>query len=385
MNNRVAILTSGHRPYDERLFWKFGRCLQRNGFDVTIICSTSEINQYTENITVTGFDGSKIKKNAKINKFIGHLENYSPDIIICAEPLPVVASYEYKQKNKCIIISDITEWYPENYIMKLPLLRRIIEYPFLFLFNIYATNLANALIIGEVTKKVRYNIIAPFKRKIIIGYYPVLEFFNYNPPAIGKDIILCYAGLMNFSRGIKELYNAALTISRKYKYLKVRLRLIGRFEHPEEELEFDELTSKHDSVHIEKDRWYPYPEFSQALEDVDICFDLRKRNFIYRNSLPIKIFDYMACGKPFIYSDIKPIRKELDVSKFGFLVNPKRQKQIVSAIEKYINDKSLLVTHSANCRREIDNKKNWERECVNLLHFIRSFEKELTFEKEPNQ
>lgn len=375
MEKRIAIMTSGHPPFDERIFWKFGRSFQMNGYEVSIICSTTEINDAAEGIRIFGFDSGSLDKNQKINEFREQLELINPDIIICAEPLPVIAANDYKKKRKCIIISDVTEWYPENYLLKVSLLKRIINFPVYFLFNIYASNLADGIIVGEVTKKRRYNIIAPFKKKEIIGYYPVAEFFEYNAPAPGKRVVLCYAGLINFDRGILHLLEVTLALADKRKKQRFKLKLIGRFEHPHEESHFRELIRNITKIDVEICEWAPYPEFSKALEDADICFDLRKRNFIYRNSLPIKLFEYMACGKPFIYTDIKPIRKELDINKFGVLVNPNKQKEIIAAVEKYLDNKKLLIEHSINCRREIDENKNWEMESLKLLFFINTLDK----------
>lgn len=372
MEMRAAILTSGHSPFDERIFWKFGRSLTLNGFEVSVICSTMEINDVSENIRLLGFDGKNLDKNKKIDQFTEKLELVNPDIIICAEPLPLIAAGEFRRKKKCTVISDITEWYPENYLLKLPLIKRILYYPFYLLFNIYATTMADGLIIGDITKKRRYDIIAPFKKKAVIGYYPVAEFFEYNAPAPGKQIVLCYAGLINFSRGILKLLDAAVALSEKRKDIRVKLKLVGRFEHPEEELQFIQRIRDINNIDIELCGWLPYPEFSKTIEDADICFDLRKKNFIYRNSLPIKLFEYMACGKPFIYTDIKPIRKELDINKFGFLVNPDRPDEILNAIETYLDNKKLLIEHSINCRREIDEGKNWEMESMKLLFFIKT-------------
>ena len=80
---------------------------------------------------------------------------------------------------------------------------------------------------------------------------------------------------------------------------------------------------------------------SSVIERMDICFDLRTRNFIYSNSLPIKIFEYMACGKPFIYSDIKPIKDEMNTTEFGVLVNPENQNEILNAIENYLQNPGI--------------------------------------------
>jgi glycosyltransferase involved in cell wall biosynthesis len=109
---------------------------------------------------------------------------------------------------------------------------------------------------------------------------------------------------------------------------------------------------------------------SSEIERMDICFDLRHKNFIYNNSLPIKIFEYMACGKPFIFSDVKPIRQELNYKSHGILVNSESEEEIVNAIEVYLKNPGLAIEHSENSRRLIEEKKNWENESKKLVALI---------------
>ncbi len=78
----------------------------------------------------------------------------------------------------------------------------------------------------------------------------------------------------------------------------------------------------------------------------------------------------MACGKPFIYSDIKPIRDEIDYEKYGFLVNPDDESEIVNAIKAYLNNPKLAEQHSMNARKLIEENKNWESESNKLIELV---------------
>lgn len=78
----------------------------------------------------------------------------------------------------------------------------------------------------------------------------------------------------------------------------------------------------------------------------------------------------MACGKPFIYSDIKPVRDEIDYEKYGFLVNPDNETEIIKAIESYLNNPGLAEEHSINARKLIEDNKNWEIESKKLIDLV---------------
>ncbi len=378
MINKIAILTSGHPPYDERIYWKFARSLSSSGFEVSIICSTGKISSKHDNISIFGFDGAIIPKRKKLSAIYNLLKNFSPGLIICCEPLVIFSAYKYKKSvNKnCIIILDVTEWYPENVAFKHKGLKKFLLYFSLFKLNILVSNLVDHIIVGEIGKKKRYDTIAPFKKKTIISYYPVLKYFSNSPPSFsGNKLTLCYAGLINFERGILTLLEAAQVLAKRHSELEINLKIIGKFQYENEKEKFNEMISGMDNPKVEIAGWVEYPKISEQLKNVDICFDLRKRTFIYNNSLPIKIFEYLAVGKPIIYSDILPIKNEFDKINFGYLVDPENKEEIIEKIEIYIRNKALLSEHSRNARRIIEKGKNWETESKKLTELISALSK----------
>lgn len=375
MNKKIAIVTTGHPPFDERIFWKFARSISSNRYETAIFCSTENISTKKENILIEGFLDASLSRKEKLNKLYNLLREFKPDLIICSEVSAIIPAHKYKKSdnNKCKIVSDITEWYPENVAFKKKGIIKFLTYSLFFINNIFLVNHCDELIIGEKAKLKRYILLAPFKPKIIIGYYPVLNFFKFYPQKKNtKEFTLCYAGLINFDRGILTLLFTASKLAERYNHLIIILKIIGKFQYPDEEIEFNNILKNVSNIRIERISWTTYDKISENLKDAHLCFDLRKRNFIYRNSLPIKIFEYMACGKPFIYSNLKPISEELkNYNSFGILVNPDNQREIIKAIEKYLNDPELLLKHSQNCRKEIENKKNWEEESIKLITLIK--------------
>ncbi len=371
-NKRICLVTSGHPPFDERIFWKFSKSLKDAGFSVSVICSTQDINKVVDEITIRGFDGTSFSKKKKITEFYSLINLFNPDLIICSEMLPVFAALKFKKEHtKTKIILDITEWFPENVAFKYSSIKRWIKYFQLLLPYIYALQKVDHLIIGEISKKKRYDFLASSKPKTIIGYYPVLRYFNYKKPDLSKEeIILGYAGVITFERGINKILQASLSIANKFPLKKFKLLLFGKFTYPNEETEFKQRVSTINNLDVEFADWTDYDKMSSVIERMDICFDLRERNSIYSNSLPIKIFEYMACGKPFINSDINPIRAELELDKYGFLVGPDNENQIVSAMESYLNNPELVEKHSMNARKLIEESKNWENESKKLINLV---------------
>ncbi|WP_435522428.1 hypothetical protein [Chryseobacterium indoltheticum] len=115
-----------------------------------------------------------------------------------------------------------------------------------------------------------------------------------------------------------------------------------------------------------------FEEFTKSFADADICFDLRAFNFENHHSLPIKLFYYMGAGKPIIYSSLKGIRKHMDVSGFGYLVNPKDSKKIADYIETYLKEAQLYHLHANNARKEFMQNYNWEVIKNSFVNFIKN-------------
>ena len=369
---RICLITSGHSPFDERIFWKFSKSLNDSGYSVSIFCSTLEINRVVDEIIIRGFDGIFYHKKKKIEKFYSLINQFNPNLIICSEMLPVFAALKFKKQNpRTKIVIDISEWFPENVAFKFKGLKRWIKYSQLLLPYLYVLQKVDHLIIGELSKKKRYDFLASSKPKTIIGYYPVVEYFNYKKSdLIKEEIVLGYAGVITFERGIKNLLNVCKSIAEKYSKRKIKLLLFGKFTYQKEESEFKQIISTINNLDVELVDWTDYNKMSSVIERMDICFDLRIRNFIYSNSLPIKLFEYMACGKPFIYSDIKPIRDEIDYEKYGLVINPDNESEIINAIESYLNNPKLADEHSINARKLIEENKNWETESKKLIELV---------------
>lgn len=374
MNNKIAILTSGHSPFDERLFYKFARSLKNNNFETAIFCSTQIVDETKDEIIIKGFASENLNKRGKINKFRDLLIEFKPDVIICAEILPILAAHKYKKELNqiCKIIYDVTEWYPESYFTKLPFYIYYLLYPVLYVFQYFTIQKVDAIIFGEERKIKRFNLLAPTKKKKLISYYPVLKYFNYSPPSFnGNELTICFTGLLKEDRGIFRFINAARLIAEHYPSMKLHIKLIGKFP---DELTKEKVISKIKGIsncEIKIIDWQPYYKISELLKDVDICFDLREYNFIHNNSLPIKLFEFMACGKPVIYSNIPAIKDLFKDDLFGYFINPNNQNEVFEKMNNYINDKNILERHSKKGRELAEKFYNWENIEKDLIDFIK--------------
>ena len=84
-----------------------------------------------------------------------------------------------------------------------------------------------------------------------------------------------------------------------------------------------------------------FNDFTGQINETDIFLDLRRSSFENQRSLPIKLFYYAALGRPVIFSDLKALRHDVEIEKFGFLTDPGNTEGIIFLISEYLKDPVL--------------------------------------------
>ena len=361
---KVAIVSTGHPPFDERIFNKIGMSLTKSGYDVSVIVTTEKIDRKISSINFKGIDSSGFGRFREKFKFIiRELKNFNPDVIINCEPIPVLISYFFTLLQRKIkpakIIYDVTEWYPDNIFLKRKGLKRILLFIGGHIINFLATNFSDYLFIGEETKVNRYRKYSPKKKFSIISYYPVLDYYNQSTRKVeNKEIFFGYAGVISVSRGLEIFYRLIGELNKKLPDYKFGFILAGRFESPAEKIYLQKFESL--GIKFNYYDWTSYENFSRYLEPVHICLDIRPPNKIYERSLPIKIFDYMALGKCIIASNYEPIKNVFEIANCGILVNPKDFDEIISKTIELINEPEKIFNYGLNARISAERLFNWK-------------------------
>lgn len=92
-----------------------------------------------------------------------------------------------------------------------------------------------------------------------------------------------------------------------------------------------------------------------------------KNTVAYRDSLPTKMFEYMAEGVAVIASDFPLWRSIIERYDCGLLVDETSPEAIAAAIARYAENEELLRRHSRNGIRAAKEIFTWENEAQNLL------------------
>lgn len=370
MPKKILFLTTSHTYNDDRIFYHQALELKNQGFRVKIVSLNSAFVGELDDIEIEAYSilGKTIKD--KIQTLVDIGIAYQPDCVICSEPLAVVAANKIKKKNSCSIIYDVTEWYPSHsMLVDIPNYKR----PFLFLkfcgIQLWAGFLSSHFIFGEEDKQRPLTLFFPFKKKLILPYYPSTKYVVDSKHTLQDEIKLCFTGTISEEKGISNFFKVIEQLFSEHQ-LSFSVLLIGKPINAEEERIFNSYLSKFPNFKITIKEPTTFLEFSQSLAEADICFDLRDLNFENHHSLPIKLFYYMGSGKPVVYSKLKAIEKHLDVHQFGYLFDPKNTQEIVNCILNYTKNKDLYKQHAENARKLYLERYSWGEIRDSFVHFV---------------
>jgi len=95
----------------------------------------------------------------------------------------------------------------------------------------------------------------------------------------------------------------------------------------------------------------------------------QKHGYIYS---PIKIFEYMALGKPLIASDLLPIKTVIRDGIDGILIPSGRPKKLAKAILKLLQNEKLKIELGKNARAKVLQYYSWDKLTCIFLDIIKS-------------
>lgn len=362
---RISFITSGHFPKDDRTYYNQARALAEKGKIVEIISSKTELQGTENNVVFNCFAGDNLSKKEKIARFAELLKISIPDIIVCQEPLTILAASRYRNQSdkKPKIVYDITEWYPsKKFLARYHFPSKIIHFLKLLFFNLLMAAKANAFIFGEWYKGQPYRFLFRRKKFIYSGYYPDLKYITHNEPKLEKEILhLSYSGKLSFEKGFGNFIETIRLLSEKRPEIKIQVKIIGWYENKKEQKQLEAIIDtlpRNISL-----SFYPLQDFRtfiKMINDTDIFLDLRSDDIENQHCLPIKLFYYAALKRPVIYTDLKAIRKEVEIDKFGYLVKPNEIGNISELILKYIDNVFLYKKHCNSARELAETKYNWD-------------------------
>jgi len=358
---RVCHLTSVHSYSDTRIFLKECRWLAKAGFEVHLIAPGAP-NEIIEGVHVHGIEknsGNRVNRIIKTTKKLFHKAlSIEADIYHFHDPELIPIGLKLKKLGKKVVY-DAHEDVPRQILNKhwLPfksqkVVSRIFEW--------YECKSSTRFdLIVTATPFIRNRFLEIKIPAININNYPILdELKNEGSSWLEKEKKVCYAGGINGGRGIMEIINA-IEISNS-----VGLLLAGKF------------TSNHEREVVKNlPGWRKVEELGYL--DRNGVKDVYRRSVAglvtlhplinYVDSLPIKMFEYMAAEIPVIASNFPLWKQIIEENECGICVNPLDPRAIANAISFLDDNPKKAAEMGRNGRKAVEKMYNWEMESIKLI------------------
>jgi len=360
---RVFVVTSVHGRYDVRIFLKQCRSISSHGNDVTLVVQDGRGNENREGVKILDLGNPPAGRIRRILfspwRIYRFLRSAPADIIHFHDPELLPVGFLLKSDTRHVIY-DSHEDFPRQVLSKHwihPVLRKTVSILFERFENFIAKRL-DAVVCATPFIAKRFKLINP--NSIDINNYPLLE--EFQPPDDQHkqpfSRTICYIGAMTRERGISELIEALDILQ------DVTLIMCGPFQNSDYE---DKLKSRPSWKYVDYRGIVGREEIVDILKfsSVGIVTLLPTPNQI--DSLPIKMFEYMAAGLPIIASDFPLWRKIVEDGQCGVCVDPSSPKDVASAIARLLSNETLCRKMGSAGRKAITNRYNWSHESEKLI------------------
>lgn len=363
---RIVHISTVHRPFDIRIFYKECKTLVAAGYEVHLLVPNHP-NTQLEGVFFHGID--KVTNLPRLQRTWRRLKSayqlaagLKAEIYHFHDPELIPVGILLKRLGAKVIY-DVHE---DAAIEALSIHK---NYPLIgwLKFGIWSLLEAIAKIILDaficVTPKIAEKF--PENKTTIVRNFPLIEEMqtieaNCQAYYLRENNII-YAGGISKIRAIKEMVSGMAILP---KTLTAKLILLGEFSSIELQNEIQKIPGWH---RIEFLGWQSRDDLLNYLgrSKVGLVIFYPERDHL--QALPNKLFEYMAAGIPAIASDF-PLWREL-VAKIGcgLLVDPLNPKEISQAIKYILEHPQEAEIMGKRGREAVYSQYNWEIESNKLL------------------
>ncbi len=86
----------------------------------------------------------------------------------------------------------------------------------------------------------------------------------------------------------------------------------------------------------------------QKIKSSSVCLVPLKNDPLFKNAIPSKLFEYMACGRPVVVSIAGEVEKIVKNANCGLMAIPEDANSMAKSIQFYINNREKILEHGQN-------------------------------------
>lgn len=389
-NLKICILSTGHTPLDDRVYYKQVVSLRGSYNCITMLMKGHpgdfrEANQEINYIPL-GPGRGVLGRMRLIPKAMLQLWRLKPRIIHFHDFELVFALPVMRLLRGCKIIYDVHEVYPEMVMdsAKLPpVLKPILAFG-VWAFEMLLSQLADQIIttddaIANRFKSIHLNVETIFN-------YPRLNLFQPNPKRVaeleakyvGRTPII-YQGGMGATKGLFSMIASVAIL--KAEFPRILLLLVGPMTNGLKEQVVNRINSDGTGDYVDLVGLVPHKDVVNymAVSKIGLVANLPTQKWF--KNIPIKQFEYMACGLPVVGSDVPPTATYLKTSSGGLVFDATKPAALADAVRRLLRNENDRRQTGESGRKAVESWWNWDNMEKRLLSVYKRLESELNIAK----
>lgn len=362
---KICHVTSAHPQEDVRIFHKECVSLASQGYETYQVSSgKTYVKSGVYLIGVEHRESGRLERMTKFTKNIYYKAlELDADVYHIHDPELLPYALKLKKRGKKVIF-DSHEEVPAQILGKtwIPgILRKAVS----LIYKTYETYIVRKLdAVVTVTPHIVKRFEGRAKRVVLVQNYPKIdEIVFQDSPFENRDPIVCYAGTINTIRGEDTMISAMENVDGK-------LILAGR-------QDSDSVIQYNDNKKIYYMGIIGRQEVNELYGKSVAGLVVLKPLHNYIDSLPVKMFEYMAAGLPVIASDFPLWKQIVEENNCGICVKPDDPKTLSKAIKRLLGNRKLAQQMGINGRNAVLKKYTWRQGEKNLLKLYMELEQEL--------
>ena len=208
------------------------------------------------------------------------------------------------------------------------------------------------------TDSLRYSYGIPLNKSVYLPNGVDTVLFKKHPSGqikkklgINNSFVVGYVGLLREWIDLEPLFRAVKQLS---EMIDIKLLIVGGGIGYEKNVK---LARKYGLKNVIFTGTIPYTHIPKYISCIDVCVIPFKLDAVSQNSLPLKLFEYMACEKPVVSSKVEGIMAAVQ-NRVLYASNSEEYKSKI--IELY-NDEELRRSMGLVSRKFVEKNYNWSK------------------------
>jgi glycosyltransferase involved in cell wall biosynthesis len=366
---KVCILSSVHQAFNARVFHKEAKSLAQAGYDVALIAQHDK-NEVVDGVKIVALPRprNRLWRILTTCRVFRLALRQKADIYHFHDPELLFWGWLLQKLTGKPVIYDVHEYFADTILFK-NWIPRFLRKPVAWIFDRIEKVLAGRLAgIVTVTEPMKQRFSGGRGHCVSVCNFPSMEMVasaNQGSGPKKDEYSIIYTGGIAKAKGFETVLEALDLVARQNPeatcLILAETRNLGWLDEEHRNL-MNRLVKE---GKLKLGGLVPHEEVFQYLNASTMGW---KPGPLYQEGISTKTLEYMACGKPVVFSDTPLTADIIREASCGILVDPYDAKSQASAIIYLLEHPDEAKKMGRNGRKAVLEKYNWETESQKLLN-----------------